>query len=336
MTIGITSAIALALLAFAGTVRADHPTAAFGTEVSGPIGTIAATPLPAGTFAAGLRAELIEADAFSDRELEAFAEDGVEDVHSVERLLNASLGLAYGVTGELTVSVRIPWVLREDVREGHFDADHGEGEAQAHGDASGLGDVVFLASWRGFRTGALDAALQLGVKTPSGKTGAADAGERLETELQPGTGSWDALIGAAVSRAAGRWGLHANLLYQATTEGAQDTELGDALFYNGAVVYALTPAAHHSHGHDTSAAHRHARWDLVLEVNGERRWKNTVAGASDPNSGGDIVYLSPGLRLSWGNAGAFLSAGYPIVDDTNGVQTDVSFRLVAGVGLAFD
>lgn len=328
--------VALTALALGGRAWADHPTAAFGTEASGPIGTIAATPLPARTFAAGLRTEVIENDAFSDRELAAFAARGLEDVHSIDRLLSTSLGLAYGLTDDLTVSARIPWLLRKNAREGHFHADIGEGEAESHGDVSGIGDAVFLANWRFYGSGALDVAVQLGFKAPTGETAEADAGERFDTELQPGTGSWDALAGAAVSRTAGRWSLHANVLYQATTEGMQDTEIGDALFYNAAVVYALSLARAHQHAHDAPAAHRHARWDLMLELNGERRWQNDAGGTADPNSGGDIVYLSPGVRLTWGGAGGFLSAGYPVIDDTDGVQTDVSFRLVAGIGFAFD
>ena len=54
-------------------------------------------------------------------------------------------------------------------------------------------------------------------------------GERLETEHQPGTGSWDPLVGFAASK---RWGpvsLDGNALYQFSTKGAQDTELGDRL-----------------------------------------------------------------------------------------------------------
>ena len=77
------------------------------------------------------------------------------------------------------------------------------------------------------------------------------------------------------------------------------------------------------------------RLDAMLELNGETRWKNDVSGASEPHSGGTVVYLSPGIRLSHGKIGAFVSAGFPIVDDPKGVQTDIDFRLVGGVGIAF-
>ena len=73
----------------------------------------------------------------------------------------------------------------------------------------------------------------------------------------------------------------------------------------------------------------------MLELNGEKRWENEVSGTQQINSGGDIIYLSPGVRLSKGKFGAFLSAGIPIVDATNGLQTDVNFRMIGGIGMAF-
>ena len=319
-------------MALSTSADADHPTVAFGSEASGPINTIAATALPVGNWAMGLRNELIDRDAFTDRRLASLAGQGVEDVHSVDSINSTSASLAYGLSERITVSVRLPWVIRDNIREGELEA--GEGEAHAHGDAAGLGDLVFLGNYRAVHWDGFDAALQIGFKAPSGTTEEDDAGARLETEFQPSTGSWDFLVGGAMSKAFGRWGLHTNVLFNLTTEGSQDTELGDAVFYNLAAVVALTgsDAVDHHHG-ATLAAHPHLRIDAMLEINGETRWKNEIAGVSEANSGGTIVYLSPGVRASYGKVGGFISVGYPIVDDPKGVQTDVDFRLVGGVSL---
>ena len=92
---------------------------------------------------------------------------------------------------------------------------------------------------------------------------------------------------------------------------------------------------------DDHGAHQHRtivdelNWDLMLELNGEKRWRGDVHGVNDVNSGGNIVYVSPGIRVSLQRFSAFFSAGYPLLDDSNGRQSDVDFRIMGGVGLAF-
>ena len=107
----------------------------------------------------------------------------------------------------------MPWVLRDNIREGEIE--DGEAEAHAHGDAQGIGDIVVLANYQVYARNGYDWALQGGVKTPTGET---DVGARLETEFQPGSGSWDFLVGGAVSTHLGSFGVHANILYTATTK----------------------------------------------------------------------------------------------------------------------
>ena len=323
---------ALLLSCAAQSVLADHPTVAFGSEASGPINTIAATPMPVGTWAIGLRNEFIHRDALADDRLAGFAAQGIEGVHSVATINSASLAVAYGLSDALTLSVRLPWVARSAIREGEIE--DGEAEAHNHGDASGIGDWVALGNWRALHSDNFDAALQLGFKAPTGETKEADGAERLESEFQPGSGSWDLLVGGALSRMLGRWSVHSNILFNLSSEGAQDTAIGDALFYNLAAVYALHGDEDH-HRDDNRAAHTHWRFDAVVELNGETRWKNEIAGVDEDNSGGTVIYLSPGLRASFGRMGGFISAGLPIVEDPNGVQTDVDFRLVGGLSLLF-
>jgi hypothetical protein len=323
--------VALSLLGFLAQAHADHPTIAFGSEAAGPIGTIPTAPLPVGTWSAGFRTEIVNFDRFSDSELAGFAAAGEEDVHSVDRLVNASLSLAYGVTDDLTLSARLPYVDRQNIRAGEIE--DGEPEAHDHGDSKGVGDLSVLAQYRFFSSQAVHASVIGGIKAPTGKTDVKDDGEKLETEFQPGTGSWDWLFGASASINPGRLGLHGNVLYNLTTEGSQNTEIGNAFFYNLGVVYSLSSGegqAHH--GHD----HSHLKWDVMLELNGEYRQKNEIDGEKEDNSGGDVIFLSPGIRVSSSDKWSlFLAVGKSIYDDFNGTQTDVDYRLIGGFGFAF-
>lgn len=311
--------------------RADHPTAAFGSEVSGSINTISGEPLARGQRVIGLRTEIINSDAFSDEALESLAASGIEGVHSIDRLSSTSLVLAYGISDDLTVGLRLPYLRRNNIREGEMEG--GVPEVHSKGDAAGLGDTVFFGQYRFFKQDSMDASILFGVKAPTGKTDVNNQGARLDAELQPGSGSWDAFAGAAVSRRRGRVGYHANVLFNQTTKGSQDADSGDAFFYNAAFSYRLTRG---DHLHQASAEHNHFIWDLLLELNGETRGKNKVAGEPQPHSGGSLLYLSPGFRLSFG-AGwtAFLSYGIPVSQDPNGAQAKVDDRLIGGVSFGF-
>jgi hypothetical protein len=140
-----------------------------------------------------------------------------------------------------------------------------------------------------------------------------------------------------------------------TGPGTQDTKLGGRFQYNGAVSYRLVGyEAPHAHASLPSSAlahgpvpHRHAHplekipaapaWtvDAVLELNGEWHGKDETANVLDPSSGGHVLLLSPGLRVSYGGFAGFASFGIPIVNQMNGLQSKTEYRLLTGVAYAF-
>ena len=71
-----------------------------------------------------------------------------------------------------------------------------------------------------------------------------------------------------------------------------------------------------------------SQWTAILELNGN--WQDYIEthGVRDHNSGGSIVYISPGIRYSGGsNWNTALSIGTPIIKATNGYQTDPDYRI---------
>ncbi len=315
-------------------VFADHPSVAFGTESAGPIHTISAHPIPAGVWALGLRSEWIDKDAFDVEQLEAFAAQGREGVHSVDTILSTSLSFAYGLNDDLSLTARLPYVARENIRESELEG--GIPEAHTHGDSAGFGDLLLFGQYRALRFRETDFSVHLGLKAPTGEThDKDDEGIRFESEFQSGTGSWDYFLGGAVSRTRGRLGYHANLLYQRTTEGSQSTEFGDALFYNAALSYRLDGHDHSPHDHAHTDAPTELVWDLIMELNGATRWKNKVDGETEANSGATTLVLSPGIKLSAPNGfGGFVSIGLPLVENLSGKQTELGTRVVIGVSYA--
>src|SRR4051812_914774 len=181
-----------ALFALSSPALADH----VGPSSVGPGGGLSVfTPdtLDAGDASAGFRLSYSRPEQRSDQKLEALAARDIH-AHNTDYNLNASLGVAYGITHHLTVSAELPYVRRDDLREGeHSDVDgQAINEVARLGSPAGIGDLNVLAKYRLTEGEGVGFAVIGGIKVPTGSTHKrSDEGERLETEHQPGTGSWD-------------------------------------------------------------------------------------------------------------------------------------------------
>jgi hypothetical protein len=345
----------LTALIIATPAQAHHPSGAGTAGGAGPIVTIPGTTLEKDHSSAAVVFEYIKFSALSDAQLAVSGHP-----HSLDAIFAPSLLYSYGLTNDLTLSLRLPFVRRTGIREGHV---HG-GVPEIHelGDSAGVGDLSVLAQYRLLNNRAMqtELSLLLGLQLPTGDTGVnAIGGERFETEFQPGSGAWDGLFGLALTRRFGSWSFDANVLYVLATEGAQETNLGDRFQYNAALSYRLVgglwgpsgpmhagavpepmyhggPKSHaHRHKHEEAPAARGPVLDLVLELNGEWHARQAIAGVKDANSGGSVVFLSPGLRLSYETWSGFVSVGVPIVNDLNGLQAEPDWRVLTGVAVSF-
>lgn len=330
---------------FATPALADHmgPSAVGsggGMAVFGP------DTLDEGRAAAGFRLTYTRPEQRSDAELEALAGEHIH-AHNTDYNLNASLGVAYGITHHLTVSAELPYVRRDDLREGeHSHAGGGAvNEVVRLGSVSGIGDMSLLAKYRLTEGEESRFALIGGIKVPTGSTRKrSDDGERLETEHQPGTGSWDPILGASASTRLGAVRVTASALYQLSTRGAQDTRLGDRL--QGGIAlshrFGLTEHHHdeagHSHHHgdelnEHHEDHAHSTWDAFVELAGEWEGRQKVDGEIENESGGKWVYLAPGVRFNSASGWTAAAAvALPVWQDIRASHPDNRFRLMLSVG----
>jgi hypothetical protein len=318
------------------TVQATHTgSSVLGVGGSHAINTDSAEPLEPRQWTAGIRVENTEFDSLTDAELNAAVEiDDDADLHSIESLLETSLTASFGVTSNFTLGLKLPYVSRQNISEpahGHGEEeeehhDEGEeheeeaGEIERLGDSSGLGDLSLYGLFRFYEDQETQSSIALlfGVKTPTGETREiADNGERFETELQPGSGSWDPFAGAALSRGIGKaLTLDTSMTYRFATEGSQRTDLGDVFSYNAGLAY-KTPWSS-------------SKLNLILELNGE--WRDSVesSGAKNKNSGGHWLMLSPGVSFGSDRWTAFAMVGLPIIDDPEGLQDKRDWRALVG------
>jgi hypothetical protein len=312
-----------------------------GMTVSGP------DTLDAGHWAAGLRFNYTRPEQRSDEELEALAARHIH-AHDTDYNLNASIGVAYGINHHLTLSAELPYVRRADLREGeHSHAPGGAvNEVEELGSPAGIGDLSLLAKYRLTDSEGTAFALIGGVKLPTGSTHKTTSeGERLETEHQPGTGSWDPTFGASGSTKLGSVQLTASALYQLSTNGAQHTRLGNRLQGGIALSHRFGEAAHehppsHNYHHgdelDEYHGHPHSSWDAFVELAGEWEGRQKVDGETEEASGGKWAWIAPGLRFN-AVSGWSASAGValPVWQKIRASHPDNRYRLTLSLGRAF-
>ncbi len=232
---GIAFSLVLTALLLATAVHAHHPSGAGSAGGAGPIVTIPGTTLERGHSSVAVVFEYIGFNASSDAQL-----SNAGHPHSLDAIFAPSLLYSYGITDDLTLTLRLPFVRRSNIREGHV---HG-GVPEIHelGDSAGVGDLSVLAQYRllNSRVRRTELSLLLGLQLPTGDTSVnAEGGERFEAEFQPGSGAWEGLFGVALTKRFGPWSFDANVLYVLSTEGTQETDLGDRFQYNVALSYRL-------------------------------------------------------------------------------------------------
>ena len=304
--------------------------------------------LDAAHWAAGVRLTYTRPEQRSDTELERLAGEHIH-AHNSDYNLVASMSAAYGVTHHLTISAELPYVRRDDLREGTHG--HAGGVAvngvERLGSVAGMGDMSLLAKYRLTEGAELGLALVGGIKLPTGSThrGSPD-GERLETEHQPGTGSWDPVVGASASAALRSMTLSASGLYQFSGRGAQHTRLGDRMQGGIALSHRFGPsagehAASHNHHHgdeldDHGEEPRRSSWAAFVELAGEWEGRQRIGSEVEEESGGKWAWIAPGLRY---NAASGWSAGaavaVPVWQRIRASHPDNRFRVTLSFGRAF-
>ncbi len=317
------------------TVLADHASIGLGVGLASPISTESGITLPEGMISTGFRSEYIKFDEYSDAKLQDLrAEDAEADLHSVESLWSLSISAAYGLTDDLTLGIRVPFIIRHDIREPEHDFVGPGAPVESLGNVEGIGDTTFYSQYRFFKNEGTNISALLGIKAPTGKTIRSTLHdgkvEILDAEFQPGSGSWDGILGLAFTQKIDALSITASSVYTIASEGTQDTDLGDIFSYNFALSYRLLGQKGVSYEAPKFAL------DTIIEFNGEWRDKEQNSNVKDNNSGGNIAYISPGLRFIAGNnVSVGASFGIPIVQNTNGNQVEPDYRVISSINFSF-
>lgn len=282
-------------------------------SAAGPVITIPAHTLDRNRFVFGFGMNFTNFGEFNNRKLNSLNIRG-EHAHSIDTALLLNANLTYGITDDLDLILVIPYYFGYDMLSTDM------GNTINDGDSIGFGDISLLAKYRflnseehGFAMAAL-----AGIKMPTGDTNQKNEyGYFLGSDDQPGSGSWDPIMGLALSKRLGKINLDTNVLYILSTEGKQDTITGDQVFFNMGLSRKLD-----------AISTKNFKWTAVLETNGQWQEKVESLGIKDPNHGGLVIYLSPGIKLNYRDrVFTNIYASFPTIQDLNGIQSDINLQL---------
>ncbi len=228
------------------------------------------------------------------------------------RVLLAPQTLVYGITPRLTAFATLPVLAHRKVEA--------SGETlrkdEEVGDLRLLGRyTLFIDDYAPLSTRRV--ALLGGMKFPTGSD--TSGPDRF------GTPSFDPIVGGVATWAANRHELDVDALYTITTE-RHDFEAGDRFRYDLAYRYRLWPARF---GRRTVALHG------LVELNGAWTGRSRDDGRTLRNSGGHVLFLSPGLQFVTRRVILEASVQVPIAQDLNGSQLETDVIAVLSLRVPF-
>lgn len=184
----------------------------------------------------------------------------------------------------------------------------------------GLGDVRLFARyrlWRNDNAGETQRLAALGgMEVPTGADDRTDSRGRLPQPLQLGSGSWDPFGGLVFTWQTLQWQMDLSSVYQLNTE-ANDFQFGDEVRLDVASKYRLWP--HEIERGVPGFVYANLETNLVWQG------RNVADGREDPNSGGTIWFVAPGVQYITQRLVIECAVQLPTAQDRNGTALEDEF-----------
>ena len=304
LQLSITS-LAISLIAN-HTVFADHGP---GTSGSGFI-TFSAETLKPGQFSSSFQFDWTEFDSPGGMP---------EEVDLLDRSFLSTFNVSYGVVENFQLGLTYGYFSSEGNRE----FEHGD---EVTFDPDGFTDVWLTGKYRFYQGSAGQFAMLGGIKTPTGDSTLTNSeGEPVEPSATAGTGAWDGLAGFAYTvPLSATVTLDASAIYTFRGE-RHDYRLGDRLDLGTSLAWRVC-----------GDAVTYPQVSLVAEATLRHVQKSEEGGADDAATGGTVLFLSPGVKVSFTERlAASMGVQFPVVQDLNGDQLERDFRLITGISYTF-
>lgn len=220
--------------------------------------------------------------------------------------------LVYGATRDLALFAIVPYIFRTLKFP---DPETGDRINQKD---NGIGDLTLISRYtvyaNDYRSGTFRLAPLVGIKIPTG-----------DNDLKPiVTDSFDFQLGlvSTVTWDFGRHEIDADAVYRINTE-ADNFDKGDRLTYDLSYQFRVFPWTLPEKGLPNFIY-------LVAEANGFFSKKNELSGFSIGDSGGNTIFLSPGVQYSTRRFIIESSIQLPVAQDLNGNQVETDFIWTLG------
>ncbi|HEX5339880.1 MAG TPA: hypothetical protein VFX47_03280 [Gammaproteobacteria bacterium] len=268
----------------------------------------------------GLRYDLVDQDQMHNgKDVVSIAVPDSEEVEQRTRNGYTTLGINYGFNRRWSMELQLPWLNR-------FHTTYAEGDStlsSSHSDS--LSDARLLGRYTGLSPD-MSSGLLFGLKLPTGvrnvtfSTGPA-AGDALDRSLQPGSGTTDVLLGAYhFDNFNAQFGWFTQVMYQHALAAHDGYQPGDSFNLNAGLQYYLNDS-----------------FTPQLQINAQVRGHDTDADpAGHDNSGGRLLYISPGVTFNLGNGWhghAFVQ--FPLYQNVYGLQLTPTHIVSIGASYSF-
>ena len=228
------------------------------------------------------------------------------------------LEINYGLTSRFSIAGVFPLIRQER----DINAYAGARDFTA---TQGLGDVAMLFKIRVLNPEKIsnwEGVVGAGPKFPTGRTTFANnLGLALPADMQPGSGSWDGLFWSFFQK---RNVFHPNLSIMGV---ATMRITGENKNYNQTQVYQFGNEFQFNLGGNYSA---YLQWplDIFAWFRYRNQAEDLIDGSAFPGSGGQWVYVIPGVNIHFLNNLSFrLSGDIPLYRQLNGTQLTTSYRI---------
>lgn len=220
----------------------------------------------------------------------------------------------YGLTERLAFSLTAPYIDKEQKSTS-------AGISSTISD-SGIGDISLLSKYRIWSKDLPGEARRIsligGLELPTGDD---------KAQLKLGSGSVDPITGILFTNQSLAQEFDVDLTYQFNTK-ASNYEFGDMFKYNIGYQRRVWPWILPEKG-------VYSQVNLVLELNGEYAQKDKSNGSIVKDSGGNTLFLSPGLQLAAKRWVLETSMQLPIIQDLSGSQLKIDYTIVTSLRLTF-
>lgn len=221
----------------------------------------------------------------------------------------ATLSLAWAPSRRWMLGLSIPYVNR------HLESFNlSDQEITAAGDVS-LSFKNFLQEQESFQTHMYG--LMGGIKFGTAKQEQDSLGRTYDFDVQTGQGADVVNLGGWYAHFRFPWLFYGSATYHLADEGFEEFEAGDALIFNGIAQWAQSHAL---------------SWYFGAE--GRYADRDQFSGEDDPDSGGSIVFLTPGLIYTL-QPDLLLNAAIklPVIDQLKGDHEETT---IFSIGITYD